>query len=730
MKNANMQVEEVIAINGVCEAPIHHRKHDSHAKSVISSLLELEDYKRGVKRVILDGNSLDLAAVTAVARYGVLPTLTRKNEILATVVRSVNVLHESLAQGKSIYGVTTGFGGSADTRTEDYEALQKALIQHHNAAVLLPSDRGLSSPVPADGMKSHAIPIPIVKASMLCRSNSLIRGHSAVRLQVIESLNDLLAKDLTPVVPLRGSISASGDLTPLAYVAGVLEGNSDIYVNCGRSQNFQILPADRALKRAGLMPLTLGPKEGLGLLNGTTFSCGAASMVLFDANQLALLSQILTAMGTEALLGSVRNYHPFIARVRPHPGQQEAAENVSNFLKDSRMAADTGPDSSGLAQDRYALRTSSQWIGPSLEDLMLAQRQVECELNSTTDNPLFDPVHKEVHHGGNFQAASVTSAMEKTMRAVQMIGKMVFAQCSEIINPMLNKGLPPNLCADDPSLSFAFKGVDINMASYMSELAYLAHPVSSYVQSAEMHNQALNSLALISSRYTADAVEVLSLMVATYLYVLCQALDLRALHLEFATQARPDVYSITDDICKLAIPDAHVRASVQESIWTELMGHWARNSTSDLSARAEITANHSVGMLLELLSKHHDAAPIVNGNGAGADGSDGSSTASIQDWKNQVSNMLQHRYSEAREAFFKHQSTETYICSASRQLYCFVRETLAVPMHKGIVDHPTYASGEDPTVKKTIGSHISTIYYALCKGEFMAQLMACWSAKS
>jgi phenylalanine ammonia-lyase len=152
---------------------------------------------------------------------------------------------------------------------------------------------------------------------------------------------------------------------------------------------------------------------------------------------------------------------------------------------------------------------------------MLAHTQVTTELNSTSDNPLVDVSHSDIHSGGNFQAASITAAMEKARLSLQMIGKMLFSQCTELINPALNNGLPANLAADDPSLSFGMKGIDVNVAAYMSELAYLANPISNHVQSAEQHNQAINSLAFISARYTMDAVDLVSLISASFIYVGC-----------------------------------------------------------------------------------------------------------------------------------------------------------------------------------------------------------------
>lgn len=628
-------------------------------------------------------------------------TITGNKRVLDLMTRSVEILSQKLLSGEIIYGVNTGFGGSADTRTNDYPALQKALIQHHNAAVVLPSDRGGKS-IP--GLKSHSMPVPVVKAAMLTRCNSLLRGHSAVRPEVVQHILALLANGMTPVVPLRGSISASGDLTPLAYIAGALEGNPDIGIY--KDATNEVVPSNRALKELGLSPLEFGPKEGLGLLNGTAFSAGAASLVLFEANQLVLLSQVLTAMGTEALLGTRFNYHPFIAEARPHEGQREAAANIFNFLTDSKLATTKHPGdeggNEGLAQDRYALRTSSQWIGPQIENMALSLKQIETELNSTTDNPLLDPVEKRIHHGGNFQAAAVTTAMEKTSSAMQMLGKMFFAQCSEIINPMLSNGLPPNLAIDDPSLSFAFKGVDINMASYISELGYLNHPVSNHVQSAEMHNQALNSLAFIAARYASDSVEVLSLMAATYLYVLCQALDLRALHIEFVKTAKPKVAAISASV---GATDAHV----QDQIWESLMSHWARNSTHDLTDRSRVTTTYTLGSLFQLAN----ASPACT-----------LQTSAVSAWQTQVADILTASYAQAREQFLLVPTTKLYLCRASLKFYEFVRDTLKVPLHRGIVDHPTYETGEGD--KKCIGSRIGEVYAALRRGDVRDVLLGCW----
>lgn len=211
------------------------------------------------------------------------------------------------------------------------------------------------------------------------------------------------------------------------------------------------------MKEVGLRPIQFGPKETLGLLNGTAFSVAVASRAQHEADTLAVFAQILTAMGVEALVGSIDSFHPFIGRVRPHRGQSDIAANIRSFLKGSRLATSgtkTVLTADELHQDRYPLRTSAQWLGPFLEDMELARMQLSVELNSTTDNPLIDVDEQAIRQGGNFQATAVTSATEKTRCALEKIGKMIFAQSTELLNAGLDRGLPPNLAVDEPSLSF------------------------------------------------------------------------------------------------------------------------------------------------------------------------------------------------------------------------------------------------------------------------------------
>jgi len=679
-----------------------------------------------------------LVDLPALCSHGATAQLSNAPEDLDRVNQSVAFLESELAAGHVIYGVNTGFGGSADTRTQDFERLQSAAIQHLNVGVLLQSDKGRRNPRHEnDLLRSHALPTPIVKAAMLIRCNSLMRGHSGVRVSVIDSIMQLLAQDMTPIVPLRGSISASGDLSTLSYIAGAIEGNPDVFIKVaqggrpGYPAEKDILPASEVLPLAGLSPVRLHAKEGLGITNGTAPSCAAASIVMHQANQLALLTQLLTAMGTEALAGTAHNYDPFISAIRPHTGQTEAAANILKFLSGSKLSPARGPDHVGLAQDRYALRTAPQWIGPQLEDLMLATRQVEIELNSTTDNPLIDVAAGRVHHGGNFQAAAITSAMEKTMTALQNLGRLLFAQSSEIINNMTNKGLPPNLSADEPSESFTFKGFDVNMAAYMAELAYLARPISTHVQVAEMTNQSVNSMALASARYALEAVEVLSLMAATYICTLCQALDLRCLQREFRVAARRGLVDAGLETLEATVGNTvgdKCEALLLE--WADgLIQRWDQLSHVDTRERSKTVARDSTGALMECLEKIPGLTADV---------------ALLNGLREKAANRLQstHDTLKARlfyESALASETTSAFLSPASRVVYEFVRKELKVPLNRGVVDHPPlllrsakeHTNGMSNGVKKDdlrargriLGTMASEIYEALRSGELHDRIM-------
>ncbi|KAF2681789.1 phenylalanine ammonia-lyase [Lentithecium fluviatile CBS 122367] len=666
-------------------------------------------------RVVVDGESLDIAKASFVGKHKVNASLSDDAAVRNKIDRSVDVLNQHLAEGRTVYGVNTGYGGSADVRCEPHEmhTLQQAFLQHLNCGIL-PTSPPADSP---ENAHSSSLKEQWVRAAMLIRANSVARGHSAVRSSTIVTLLELLNREIIPIIPTRGSISASGDLSPLSYVAGMLEGNPGVYCWAGPPGSRHATPASKALASANITPITFEPKEALGLVNGTAISAAAASLTLSSMHNLFALGQLLTAMNVEAILGTATSFAPFISRVRPHPGQAQVASTIFSALKYSKLATgllESQPHT--LAQDRYSLRTVPQWLGPFLEDLLFATEQLTVELNSTTDNPLIDPDTGAIYHGGNFQAVSVTSAMEKCRLAAQAIGRMLFSQFTEMVNPATNRGLPPNLCADEPSTSFTMKGVDTNMAAYMSELSFLANPVHNHVVCAEMGNQALNSLALVSARYTDSAVDILSIMCACTLYGVSQALDLRAMHCIFEEKLQYAVHQTTATMLQAlgTCPKAQDEAS--EKVWQYIHAELEKTTTLDTNARFAKIITGAKAPLLSVLEEEATEHPTL--------------LSSLKQWTERNTATAVHMYNTTRTEYLATGSAAPLLGRASKRLYSFVRQDLKVPMHRGVVDHPMYkapaSSGVDDTWrKKTIGHWISVIHGAIKSERVMDVVVEC-----
>ncbi len=352
----------------------------------------------------------------------------------------------------AIYGVNTGFGKLASVKiaAEDTATLQRNLILSHCCGVGAP------------------IPRALARLMMALKLLSLGRGASGVRMELITLIEEMLARGVTPVIPVQGSVGASGDLAPLAHMAAVMMGEAEAEFEG------ETLPGRTALQRAGLEPVELGAKEGLALINGTQFSTAFALAGLFGAWRAMQSALITSALSTDAIMGSTAPLQPEIHALRGHAGQIDAATAMRALLDGSEIR-ESHREGDTRVQDPYCIRCQPQVTGAAMDMLRMAGRTLEVEANAATDNPLVLSEAGLIVSGGNFHAEPVGFAADMIAMAVAEIGAIAQRRIALIVDPTLSFDLPPFL-TPDPGLNSGLMIAEVTTAALMSENKHLANP--------------------------------------------------------------------------------------------------------------------------------------------------------------------------------------------------------------------------------------------------------------
>ena len=399
--------------------------------------------------VLVDGRTLDINGVEAVARHGA--TVTLDPGAREKVAETRSVVEDILDSGEVVYGINTGFGKLAEVRIspDQLERLQLNLLRSHAC--------GVGEPFSED----------VVRAMLLLRANVLATGHAGCRPLVVERILELLDAGVHPVVPCRGSVGASGDLAPLAHLALVLVGEGEAVVNGER------VPGGEALARAGFEPLHLEAKEGLALINGTQASAAVGALAIADARRLLDAADVICALTLDAMAGTDAAFDPAVHAARPHPGQGVSAARLLNLLVGSDIRE--SHRACGRVQDAYSLRCSPQVHGAGRDALGHAHRVLEIELNSATDNPMVFAEGRLIS-GGNFHGAPIAAVFDYLAATLTDVASISERRLARMVDTALS-GLPRFL-SPDAGLNSGFMMVQVSAAALVSECKTLAHPAS------------------------------------------------------------------------------------------------------------------------------------------------------------------------------------------------------------------------------------------------------------
>ena len=457
--------------------------------------------------IYIDGNQLTIEQVVAVARNGKKTGI--KKDALKRVLESSAWVEEIIMAEKPVYGINTGFGIFSDHNIsrDDAAKLSRNLILSHAIAT------------------GPDLPKDVIRAAMLIRANTLAKGYSGVRPIVIQTIIEMLNRDLTPIIPSQGSLGSSGDLAQLSHMALVFTTDEEDLAEVSGMAEYQNqrMHGKSAMEAAGIPRIKLGAKEGLAVNNGATFSAAIAALAIFDANNLLNTASITLAMSLEALLGVISAFDPRIHLVRNHRGQIAVAEQVRKLTKGSTFL---GAD--GRIQDAYSLRCAPQVQGAAVDALIFIKDRIQREINAATDNPLlFGP--GEAISGGNFHGEPIGMVMDFLSIALTEVAGISERRTFRLTDANLNCGLPPML-VDTPEAAGLNSGLmmpQYTAASLVLESQALSSPDSVYSLPTSAEQEDHNANSMTAARHTAQIVKNTTHVLAVEAYCSARAIDLR-----------------------------------------------------------------------------------------------------------------------------------------------------------------------------------------------------------
>ncbi|GAD88477.1 histidine ammonia-lyase [Vibrio halioticoli NBRC 102217] len=463
--------------------------------------------EKNTNTITFGAQALSIEDVVAIAQ-GADAKLNNAPEFTSKIDRGVAFLERLLKEDGVVYGVTTGYGDSCTVAIPPnlIDELPLHLTRFHGC--------GLGDILTHEQARA-------VLATRLC---SLAQGVSGVSHELLNQIITLINKDITPRIPEEGSVGASGDLTPLSYLAAALIGERDVIYK-GETR-----PTEEVFAELGIDPIRLKPKEGLALMNGTAVMTAIACLAYKRAEYLAQLCSKITALVSVGMNGNQFHFDEALFAVKPHPGQQQIAAWIRDDLK-----AERPPRNSDRLQDRYSLRCAPHVIGAVQDSLPWIRSLIENELNSANDNPIIDGDNERVLHGGHFYGGHIAMAMDTLKTGIANLADLLDRQMAQLMDYKFNNGLPFNLTGSEGErkpINHGFKAVQIGISAWTAEALKHTMPASVFSRSTECHNQDKVSMGTISARDCVRVLELTEQVASASLLASVQALEIRRRHNE------------------------------------------------------------------------------------------------------------------------------------------------------------------------------------------------------